>query len=91
VFLEEAMTKEEKERYEGPELLRDILQRTLADKKFRLDCGHYVTWNHSLGNDVTIRNGKKLKIVCSLCSYWTLFFYAGYKCDQTFLITYLNV
>ena len=35
------MTKKEKERYEGPELLRDILQRTLAGKNFRLDCGHY--------------------------------------------------
>ena len=50
------MTKEEKERYEEPELLRDILQRTLAGKKFRLDCGHYVTWNHHLGNDVTIQD-----------------------------------
>lgn len=25
------MTREEKERYEGPELLRDILERTLTD------------------------------------------------------------
>jgi hypothetical protein len=30
-FLEDTMTKEEKESYEGPELLRDILERTLAD------------------------------------------------------------
>ena len=63
------MTKEEKERYDEPELLRDILERRLAGKKFKLDCGHYVTWNHQLGNDVTIRNGRKLRIVCSLCSY----------------------
>ena len=69
MFLEDTMTKEEKERYEEPELLRDILQRALTGKKFRLDCGHYVTWNHQLGNDVTIRNGKKLKIVCSPCGY----------------------
>jgi hypothetical protein len=63
------MTKKEKERYQEPELLRDILQRTLAGRKFRLQCGHYVTWGTNLGNDVTIRNGKKLRVVCSLCSY----------------------
>jgi hypothetical protein len=63
------MTKKEKSKYKEPELLREILERTLAGRKFRLQCGHYVTWNHHLGNDVTIRNGKKLKIVCSLCGY----------------------
>ena len=41
----------------------------LKGKKFVLDCGHKVTFNHFLGNDVTIRNGKKLKIICSLCGY----------------------
>ena len=56
------MTKEEKERYDGPELLRDILQRTLAGKKFRLDCGHYVSFGHFLGNDITIINGKNSKL-----------------------------
>ena len=69
MFVVDTMTKEEKERYEEPEQLRDILQRTLAGKKFRLDCGHLVTWHTHLGNDVTIYNGKKLKIVCSLCGY----------------------
>jgi len=63
------MTKEEKERYDGPELLRDILQRTLAGKKFRLDCGHYVSFGHFLGNDITILNGKEFKIICSLCGH----------------------
>ena len=63
------MTKKEKERYDGPELLRDILQRTLAGKKFRLDCGHYVSFGHFLGNDITIINGKEFKIICSLCSH----------------------
>ena len=63
------MTKEEKERYDGPELLRDILQRTLAGKKFRLDCGHYVSFGHFLGNDITIINGKEFKIICSLCGH----------------------
>ena len=63
------MTKEEKERYDGPELLRDILQRTLAGRKFKLDCGHYVSFGHFLGNDITIINGKKFKIICSLCGH----------------------
>ena len=67
--MEADMTKEEKERYDGPELLRDILQRTLAGRKFQLDCGHYVSFGHFLGNDITILNGKKLKIVCSQCGY----------------------
>ena len=38
------MTKEEKERYDEPELLGDILKRVLAGKKFRLHCGHYVDY-----------------------------------------------
>ena len=63
------MTKEEKERYDGPELLRDILIRTLNGRKFQLDCGHHVTFGTNLGNDITIRNGKKYKIICSQCGY----------------------
>ena len=63
------MTKENKERYDGPELLRDILHGVLAGRKFRLDCGHYVTWGTHLGNDVTIYNGKKFKIICSQCGH----------------------
>ena len=63
------MTKEEKERYDGPELLREILQRTLAGRRFKLDCGHYVSFGHFLGNDITILNGKEFKIICSLCGH----------------------
>lgn len=63
------MTKEQKARYEGPEQLKEILKRVLDGKRYRLDCGHRVTFNHNLGNDITIRNGKKLKIICSLCGY----------------------
>jgi hypothetical protein len=63
------MTNEEKERYQSPEQLREILERILAGKKFRLECGHHVTWNHHLGNDVTIRNGKKLRLICSMCGH----------------------
>jgi hypothetical protein len=50
------MTKKEKAKYKEPELLREILERNLAGRKFRLQCGHYVTWNYHLGNDVTIRD-----------------------------------
>ena len=63
------MTKEEKSRYHEPEMLRDILRRVLLGRKFMLDCGHHVSFGHSLGNDITIINGKTFKIVCSLCGH----------------------
>ena len=63
------MTKEEKERYDEPELLGDILKRVLAGKKFRLHCGHIVIFDQYLGNNITIYNGKKFKIICSQCGY----------------------
>jgi len=62
------MTKAQKQQYQNPEALRDILNR-LRGKKFKLDCGHYVTFGYFLGNDITIRNGKDVKIVCSKCGY----------------------
>ena len=63
------MTKEEKARYDEPELLGEILKRVLDGKKFRLECCHYVTFGTNLGNDITIYNGKKFKIICSQCGY----------------------
>jgi hypothetical protein len=63
------MTKEKKSLYHGTDELRAILNKTLNGKKFRLDCGHHITWNTYLGNDITIYNGKKLKIICSQCGY----------------------
>lgn len=63
------MTKKNKERHEGPELLRGILHRVLAGRNFRLDCGHYVTFGHNLGNDATIYKGKGFKIICFQCGY----------------------
>lgn len=62
------MTKKQKESYQGTDALREILA-LLKGKKFRLDCHHHVTFNHSLGNNITIYNGKKLKIICSQCGY----------------------
>ena len=60
------MTKEQKRKYREPELLRDILKRILAGRKFQLDCGHYVSFGHHLGNDITIINGKELSISASI-------------------------
>ena len=62
------MTKEQERKYEEPEALEHELQK-LAGRKFKLDCGHHVTVGHFLGNDITIINGKHLKIICSLCGY----------------------
>ena len=63
------MTRAEIAKYDEPEALKAILQRTLAGLKFRLDCGHHITFNADLGNDLIIRNGKTLKVVCTECEY----------------------
>ena len=63
------MTRKQKQQYQEPEILRDILQRVLAGKKFKLSCMHYVTFGEVLGNDVIIRNGKEFKIICTQCGY----------------------
>jgi len=69
VFREIIMTNEQRLQYSEPELLKDILERVLKGKKFKLECGHYVTFGHNLGNNITIYNGKKFKITCSQCGY----------------------
>ena len=63
------MTKEQEGHYEDTEALKQILLKVLSGRKFRLDCGHHVTFGHNLGNDVTVYNGKKLSIICSQCGY----------------------
>ncbi len=63
------MTKNQKAKYGQPELLKDILHRELYHKKFRLECGHHVTFNEVLGNNITIYNGKELRIICAQCGY----------------------
>jgi hypothetical protein len=35
------MTNEQRREYSEPELLKDILERILKGKKFKLECGHY--------------------------------------------------
>lgn len=63
------MTKEQQTQYHATDELRKIISTTLKGKKFKLDCGHHVTICHSLGADITIINGTKLKIICSQCGY----------------------
>ena len=62
------MTKKQKQVYEDTEVLRQILVH-LKGRKFRLDCGHHVTFGYFLGNNFTVFNGKSPKIICSLCGY----------------------
>jgi hypothetical protein len=62
------MTKEQKAIYQDTDKLRDLLKR-LNGKKFRLDCNHHITWHHPLGNDITIYNGNRIKMICSQCGY----------------------
>jgi hypothetical protein len=65
---EARMTREKKAAYESPEALKRVIE-TLKGKKFRLDCGHHVTFGHFLGNDITVYNGKRPTIICSQCGY----------------------
>ena len=63
------MTKEQKKEYETADALREIFG-ALKGRKFRLDCGHHVTFGHNLGNDITVYNdNKEPKIICSQCGY----------------------
>lgn len=51
--------------YENIEKLKLLIHKG----KYRLDCGHHVTLNHNLGNNIAILNGNELKIICTLCLY----------------------
>jgi len=62
------MTKKQRQLYQEPEILRKIIKQ-LKGKKFKLDCGHHVTFGHYLGSDITIRNGVNPEITCSECGY----------------------
>lgn len=56
--------KPKEDEYKESEELKKLLQG-----KFKLDCGHHVTLNHNLGSNIMVINGRKLKIICSLCAY----------------------
>jgi len=56
-----------KAEYESVEALKELL-KILDGKKFKLDCGHRVTFGCFLGNDIVIINGKSPEILCSQCA-----------------------
>ena len=62
------MTKEKKAAYEDTEILKQIIA-TLKGRKFKLDCGHCVTFGYFLGNAITIYNGKHPTVICSQCGH----------------------
>lgn len=62
------MTKKQKETYQDVEELKKVI-RSLKGKKYRLDCGHHLTFGKYLGNDIIIRNGANPTIICSQCGY----------------------
>lgn len=62
------MTFTQQEKYVHVNELKEHLNQ-LKSKKFKLDCGHHVTFGYFLGNDITIRNGKELTIICAQCGY----------------------
>lgn len=62
------MKVSEKKMYKPTGDLRQILN-VLQYEKFILDCGHHVTFNRVLGNNITIHNGIELKIICAECGY----------------------
>ena len=51
--------------YEDIEKLKTLIK----NGKYLLDCGHHVTLNHNLGNNIAILNGRELRIICTLCLY----------------------
>ncbi len=66
------MEKTQKQAYEPPEALKSILSQVLAGRRFRLECGHHITFlGGNLANDLTIRNGsaEDLKVICAQCGY----------------------
>jgi len=63
------MNQKQKQQYQSPDALKEILHRELCGKKFALQCGHHITFGEALGNDLTIRNGKDFKVICAVCGY----------------------
>ena len=62
------MTLSQRRRYANVELLKVYLNN-LKIRKYRLDCGHHVTFGYFLGNNIMIINGKEFRIICSQCAY----------------------
>lgn len=63
------MNRAEKASYGEPEALKDILRKALYKKKFKLECGHKITFGEVLRNDLIIRNGIDFTVICTQCGY----------------------
>lgn len=64
----ESMTKEKESDYESSEELKKVIEG-LKGRKFKLDCGHHITFGHNFGNDISIYQGHPLHIICTQCGY----------------------
>ncbi len=62
------MTLNQRKKYANVKKLNNFMIQ-LKGRKFKLDCGHHVTFGYFFGNDITIRNGKELTIICAQCGY----------------------
>jgi hypothetical protein len=60
------MTKIQSQQYQPVDKLIKQLSG-LAGQKFVLSCGHHVTFNQYLANDIVIYNDKDLRVVCLDC------------------------
>ena len=60
--------EKDKKNYENTNTLKQVI-KDLKGRKFRLDCGHHVTFGYAMGNNITIYNGKDPEIICSQCGY----------------------
>lgn len=63
------MTKEQEGLYQDADELKEILIKALKGRRFKLECGHHITFGHHLGNDLTLYNGKVFTVICSQCGY----------------------
>lgn len=63
------MNLKQKSQYQPSQELKAMLQQLLIGKKFKLQCGHHITFGQILGNDLTVKNGKELKVICAQCGY----------------------
>ena len=67
-----SMNKKQRGRYEPPEALKEVLFKALAGRRYRLDCGHCISfYKGNLANDLTFRNGwgGDVKVICAQCGY----------------------
>ena len=64
-----AYSHEQRHRNTGSRLYEDsdTLKELLSNRKFQLDCGHVVSFNHPFGNNVVIINGTEMEVVCTSC------------------------